>query len=358
MLRTDAPRNELRGKAIPLCVLFLLAPAQPNNSVRLQLQPHQNRKRLRLTHIHSMPNLMNSDSHSRIKFNSNRTAAYQITFTQTRLWTQAGYITHFYSDWHVPPYIPHSQFHRSGPPFPSQDLLSPTAAPVQASPLPPKKLRNPSLSPANPLGHRHHFATRYSATNGILQASAGTFTTVQDTDSTICCNHLYLDTNNQVPTATPLPSRWFFIFQSHMLSARPLFPNPPNFDKIPYWNTPVFAPKRHIWSQNFPGTIPPFHILWHMQAHIEHMHQLLRIRLNRWHSNILASICNTRLTLHTLHTWLRRSLRCLALTTFKHLFETEVCFQDRAGALAIHLRYPTTIVALVDFNATRACHSA
>ena len=85
-----------------------------------------------------------------------------------------------------------------------------------------------------------------------------------------------------------------------------------------------------------------------MQAHIEHMHQLLRITLGRWHSNILASICNTRPTLRTLRTWFR------SRPTIVYLSKIEVRFQDRASALTIHLRHPTTIVALVDLNATLA----
>ena len=87
--------------------------------------------------------------------------------------------------------LPHA--HR--PPFPYPDLLSPSAAPVQASPLPPKKLHNPSWRPTSLLGHRHHSATRYSATNGILQASAANFTTLQDTvirfPTETCCMEPY-----------------------------------------------------------------------------------------------------------------------------------------------------------------------
>ena len=118
------------------------------------------------------------------------------------------FITTFHSDEHAPPYIPDSQFHQSTlpilltlPPTCAQASFSLSRSPVSicctrpSFATAPKKLHNPSWRPTSLLGHRHHSATRYSATNGILQASAANFTTLQDTvirfPTETCCMEPY-----------------------------------------------------------------------------------------------------------------------------------------------------------------------
>ena len=138
-----------------------------------------------------------------------------------------------------------------------------------------------------------------------------------------------------------------------MFDREPLFLNPPEFDQIlfrnllPETSAPVFATKSHMWFQNLPGTIPSFHILWHMQAHIEHMHHLLRITFNWWHRHIPASISSIHCTWRILRTCLRVHLQLLLLTILINLSKIEMCLQDRAGGLAIHFCHPTTISELI-----------